>query len=119
MFLITKKIKKITYLFIFSFLVFFNVSYAASGDTFKTLIQKILNIFNSIVGLIMAFATLYFLYGILRYLIQYYDQKARVESIKVISYGLIALFVMVAVWGIVAVLNYSLFGVQGIRIPQF
>lgn len=115
-----KKTKKIFYS---SIVVFFlttpDLSFAATPKSFKELVANIVSIINGFIVLTMALSTVYFLFGILKYMTQYGDEKARAESVKTITYGLVALFVMVAIWGIVALLRTSLLGVGGAGIPQF
>lgn len=86
--------------------------------SFSWLVGNIISIINGFIYLTMALATIYFLFGILRYMTQYGDEKVRAESVKTISYGLMSLFIMVSIWGIIAILQTSLLG-GGIGIPQF
>jgi len=86
--------------------------------TFQSIIQGLLEILLSVaVPLIVSLAVVYFLFGIVKYLISAGDETRRKESIKVITFGLIALFVMVSVWGLVSLITNT-FGVS-VGIPQF
>lgn len=58
-------------------------------------------IINPLIYLIMALALLYFLIGVFKY-IRETDAK-RAEAAKMILWGIIGLFVMVSVWGLVNV----------------
>lgn len=86
--------------------------------TFKSIIQDLLEIIvGTLVPLVISLAVIYFLYGIVKYLIAAGDETKRKESVKVITYGLIAIFVMVCVWGLVSFITNT-FGVS-VGIPQF
>ena len=75
-------------------------------NDFESLIKTIVeNIFNPLVGLILTLALVYFLWGIVKYLQSVGDETKRQEGIKMMTYGIIALFVMVSVWGLVKVLK--------------
>jgi len=86
--------------------------------TFQSIIQGLLEILLGVaVPLIVSLAVVYFLFGIVKYLLSAGDETKRKESIKVITFGLIALFVMVSVWGLVSLITNT-FGVS-VGIPQF
>jgi hypothetical protein len=50
-----------------------------------------------------------FFWGLIKYLVEVGEQKS--EGLKIMFYGVIAIFVMVSLWGIIRVLQ-STFGVQ-------
>ena len=73
---------------------------------FKTLINTITkNVFNPLVGILMALALIYFFVGIVKYMQSVGDETKRKEGVNMMTYGIIALFVMVSVWGLVNVLK--------------
>jgi predicted PurR-regulated permease PerM len=77
--------------------------------------QNIGGLFDSVIGVIndyliplaIALAVLYFLWGILKYITSGGDEEARKTAINTIIYGIIILFVMVSVWGLVNLLRGS------------
>ena len=74
--------------------------------TFSGLITLIIDkILNPLVILFVALAVFYFLWGVLKYIQSAGDEKSRKEGISMMTYGIIALFVMTAVWGLVNVLT--------------
>jgi len=86
--------------------------------TFSSIIQGILDTLLGVaVPLIISLAVVYFIFGILKYILSAGDETKRRESVKVITFGLVALFVMVSVWGLVALITDT-FGVS-VGIPQF
>lgn len=63
------------------------------------------SIIDPLVILTFSAALLYFLYGVLKYVQHADDPKERAEGVKMMSYGIVALFVMVSVWGLVGILS--------------
>jgi len=74
-------------------------------DTFLVKIQQWINV---IMPIIIALALLYFLWGVLRYMMASGDEGKRKEAQSVMLFGIIALFVMVSVWGLVSFLASTL-----------
>ncbi len=73
---------------------------------FKSLVDFLLtNIANPLVVLVVALALVYFLAGVLKYLKPSAGDNEREEARKHLTFGIIALFVMVSVWGLVRVLK--------------
>lgn len=70
-----------------------------SGDIF----DEALNIINRIVIFIIALTVVYTVYGAFRYAFGGEEEKANWKD--QILYGLIALFVMVSIWGLVNILT--------------
>jgi hypothetical protein len=68
-------------------------------------------VYRPLIALIIGFALLLFLWGIYRYIAQSGDESNAREGVKMMSYGIIILFVMVSVWGIVH-LALSFFGFE-------
>ena len=70
---------------------------------FETLLSQIGNILNMALPLIIAAAVVYFVYGIARYVMSG-DDDAKAAAKGKIIYGIIGLFVMISVWGLVRLL---------------
>lgn len=87
-----------------------------SDATFANIVDKLITIVGNLVYLVLALGLLSFLYGLYGYIVNSGDENKRKESIQYIVYGLIGLFVMVAVWGLVAILA-NVLG-QSVSIPQ-
>lgn len=67
---------------------------------------------NQIIGLLFVAATVVFLWGVIKYVVAGGDEKKLDEGRNFIIYGLIGLFVMLAMWGIVRAVCSSIFGVS-------
>lgn len=66
------------------------------------------------VPLIIGIAMLLFLWGIARFMFSGGDEKVLADTKRLMVWGIIALFFMVSVWGIVKVLQQDLFGGYGV-----
>ncbi len=66
-------------------------------------------ILNGLVGLAILVAILAFFWGLLKYLFQGGGEN-KAEALKVMFYGVVAIFVMVSIWGIIRLLQNT-FGV--------
>lgn len=74
-------------------------------------ITRIIN--NSIIPLIFALATVFFIWGAVKYLIiGAADEKNREQGRQFMIWGIIALAVMLSVWGLVGILSAT-FGITG------
>jgi fumarate reductase subunit D len=60
---------------------------------------------SSVVPLMITLATVYFLWGVLSYIMAAGDEKKLTEARYYILYGLIGLFVIVAMWGLVSIIT--------------
>lgn len=89
-------------------------------DTYAGLIENILTIIRSLTGLCAALALLFFIFGIIKYVASGDSAAKRTESVQTITYGLIALFVLITVWSLVGLLQDSLLTGEnpGLNIPQ-
>jgi hypothetical protein len=86
---------------------------------FSGLVQNIINIIDPLVVLAIVLAVMFFLFAVVKYLTQYGNEKARSDSVKTITWGIVGLFAMVAMWGLVKLIQQSLVGGSGTGIPQF
>lgn len=77
---------------------------ALAAQDVESLIDKILGIINLVIPLLIAVAVVIFLYGVVKYITAGASEESRKEARSVMLYGIIGLFVMVAVWGLVNVL---------------
>ena len=91
-----------------------------SGDaTLKTLISGIITIMSSIVPLLIGAAVVFFLYGVLVFIVKSSSGNAdgRKEGRNFMVFGIIGIAVMVSVWGLVMFVTASLG--TNTAVPQF
>ncbi|PIR69564.1 MAG: hypothetical protein COU47_02305 [Candidatus Niyogibacteria bacterium CG10_big_fil_rev_8_21_14_0_10_46_36] len=94
----------------FAALAVLMLPFLAEAQTINTLLQDISDILNTVIPILMILATLIFLWGIITYITAAGDEEKLKSARTYIIWGLIGLFVMVAVWGLVQVL-LNTFGV--------
>jgi hypothetical protein len=80
-----------------------------SGKTATQLLGDITGIIQAIIPILIGAALLVFLWGVLKYLFSK-DAKSKTEGTNFIIWGIISLFVMVALWGLVNILQSSFLG---------
>lgn len=71
--------------------------------------QIIKDLINTLLPIIIALTVLVFVYGIFKMVLSGDDAKGREEARGYIIFGIIALFVMVSVWGLVNILVSTLY----------
>jgi len=69
------------------------------------LIQQLQGLLNLTVPLLIGFAVVWFLWNVIQYFMNTDDATKKSDSIKKMGYGLLAIFVMVSIWGIIYFLN--------------
>lgn len=111
--------KKITYLFVLGLICFPAIASALTlGEVFINITSTIL---NPLVGLFLTAAVVIFFWGMVKYIYSL-GEKEKTEGRSLMIWGVIALFVMVSVWGLVKAVGLT-FGitdntpVQGVVIP--
>ena len=71
-------------------------------------ITQVVNPIKQILGLalpiLFVLAILYFVWGLAKYILAAGDDGSKAEGRNIMTWGVIALFVMVSVWGLVAIL---------------
>jgi hypothetical protein len=82
---------------------------AAAATLFDTL-KTASVFFNAIIGLFITLAIVVFFWGLIKYLWSMDNENAH-EGLKQMFWGLIAIFVMVSIWGLIKLIQGTL-GVQ-------
>jgi uncharacterized membrane-anchored protein len=93
-----------------SFLTPFLAFAAPETADVEGVIRVIGEIISSLIPIVVALALLYFLWGLAQFIYKSGDSSAQEEGKNKMIWGIIALFVMVSVWGIVRVIGQTLFG---------
>ena len=93
---------------------------ATYAATLTDIVNTVGNLISLATPIVLALALVYFFWGLANFILSSGEADKRNEAIAIMIYGVIALFVMVSVWGIVNVLQ-STFQVQSsgdIRAPS-
>ena len=83
---------------------------AVGGPTVFNLLGTISAILNVVIPILITLAVLYTIWGVIKYATAK-ESEDQAEGRRVIITGIIGLFVIVSIWGLVAVLN-STFGIN-------
>ena len=77
------------------------------------------NLFNNMIALFITMAIVIFFWGLIKYLWSM-DQENAHEGIKIMFWGLIAIFVMVSIWGLIRLLQttFAVGGTTEITAPK-
>lgn len=84
--------------------------FAANSTTVETLIGQVGAWIDALVPIVMVLALLYFFWGLAQYIMNAGDEAKAKEGKSIMIYGVIALFVMISIWGLVGFLQRT-FGV--------
>lgn len=85
-------------------------SVARAQGTLIDIIGAFQNIIDALVPFIISLAVFAILFGLTKYAFKAGDSKAQDEGRRIIFGGIVALFVMVSVWGFVVILQNFFFG---------
>ena len=77
----------------------------ASAQTLLNTLGFISTVLNDVVWLLITIAIIVFFWGLIQYLLSINEAEKRNEGLKIMTYGIIALFVMVSIWGIIRLLQ--------------
>ena len=75
------------------------ITYAQLDNT-QDLIYAIADIIESLITVVGASALLAFMWGLAKFIFKASDENAKEEGKNIMKWGLVALFVMMTVWGI-------------------
>ena len=79
----------------------------AQADTsyFDTLLTDIGGFITNLVPVLIGVAVVVFIYGVIKYTISGDDEEERKKARSLMIYGIIAIFVIVSIWGLIAILQ--------------
>ncbi|MFT5280903.1 MAG: uncharacterized membrane protein YidH (DUF202 family) [Flavobacteriaceae bacterium] len=108
--------------YVFGFLLVPGLVFAQSGastcdrgsgslGTFVDYITCILS--KGVVQLLIAIAVVVFIMGVIKYIMNAENPEKRTEGKNFMIYSIVAITVMVSVWGLVAILSNTVFGPNG------
>ena len=81
-------------------------------ETFKEAVYFVLDLLEMTIPIIISFALLVFLWGLAKMILHGGNEGQYEDGRRIAFYGVIALFVMLSVWGIIAVLQNTFLGIQ-------
>lgn len=78
--------------------------------TFQSLVGKIILAVNSAIPMLATLAMVLFFWGLVNYIYRSGDTKARAKGRELVVWGLVAMFVIMSLWGILRLLCVSFIG---------
>ncbi len=94
------------------------VAYAAK-DSVSGLITELNNLFSVyIIPFLITLAVFGFVYGVVKFFLNPDNEEGRKKGKDFIIWGLIALFVIVAMWGIVGIIGKTFIDDFGLKTPS-
>jgi len=99
-----------------TFILGYSLLPLVAGAQIDTILQRTGSTLNNIVGLLFILATIIFLWGVIQFIAKSGDEAGRAKAKGIMTWGIIGLAVMTAVWGIVTLL-IQYFGVGGVGVP--
>lgn len=102
----------------FAFAQTFNTGSRGNNDLFDILytVGDILQLITMIVG---ALALLYFFWGLSMFIFYANQEEKRKEGRQVILWGLIALFIIFSIWGLIQVMQNTFLNDTTVRLENF
>lgn len=94
-----------------------SVTLAAGVDSFVSLVALLMQYVAMLIPFVVALTVLVFLWGIFKLVFSGDSDAAVTEGKKFMTWGIVSLFVMVSVWGLVRIFTATFFGNQ-LFIPQ-
>lgn len=91
---------------------------SVQSGTIQSVICIIGNILNTLIPILVVLAVFYFIWGVVKYFISD-DEEAKKKGRSMIINGLIGLVVIVAMWGLVAIITktFDLNGQVNVTVP--
>lgn len=85
--------------------------FAQQLGNIETLVRSIGRLIDLALPIVVAIALLAFFWGLVKFIFAQGNEEAQADSKKIMLWGIIALFVMVSVWGLVRFIGNA-FGIQ-------
>jgi len=79
--------------------------------TFADLVKEFVGLVNIVIPVLFSLALVLFLWGGVRYIYKAGDAKGKSEERSALGWGLLALFILFSIWGIIRLLEEAFLGV--------
>lgn len=90
------------------------VAHGQQLGNIEALVLSFRRIIDILIPLVAAIALLYFFWGLAKFILNAQDEEAREQGKQIMIWGIVALFVIVSVWGLVQWIGSAL----GVGTPQ-
>jgi len=85
----------------FSLLGMFALPAVAFAQTVQSVLSVFKDILNALIPILITAALVAFFYGLAKYILSSSDTEGKVGARKIMVAGLVSLFIMVSIWGII------------------
>ncbi len=92
------------YIFIFGLILIPNLAFARTGETLASLVEVVVRYLNLALVLLMALATFFFIFYVIKYFIIDADSDKN-EAKTYVIYSIIGFFLIFSFWGLVNILQ--------------
>lgn len=82
-----------------------SIAFAQQITDANTLTTKLTNLGNTFIGILIAFAVIWIIVNVVRFIIKADDPGARGPIQSAILWGIVGLFVILSIWGLVRILT--------------
>ena len=89
------------------------LAFAQTLDNLETLVDSIGNLVGLALPIVVGIALLAFFWGLVKFIFSQGNEEAKGDAKKIMLWGVIALFVMVSVWGLIRFIGNALGVDQG------
>lgn len=89
------------------------LSYAQNPKNFKELADQLANIMNAAVIILITAGIAIYFFGAIKHILDHGESEDSWEMRKFLMMGMVVLFVMLSIWGILEILGNSFSGQQG------
>lgn len=96
------------YVFLTFLIALFPAQAGAAIDNIQDLLVLSVDLFQQLVYVVFGFALLTFFWGLAKFILNASDAKSHEDGRRLMVWGIIALFVMVSIWGIIGLLQDDL-----------
>ena len=113
--------KKITsFIVVFLTTIIPVISFARAPQDFRGVIVLFINLLLKMLPIVFGLAILVFWWGLAKFILKAGDESAREEGKQIMKWGIVALFVIVSMWGIIGFLRseFSITGDGNFPIPR-
>ena len=100
-------------LVIFGTLLAPGLAFAQGTGDLASFILVIGHIINLLVPMVSTLAVVYFFYGLAKYILNAGDEDKRKEAQGVMTWGVLALFIIVTIWGIIGFIQATIGNTAG------
>ena len=92
-------------------------SSGSTPENFSDVICIFIDLISTAIPIVAGLALVVFFWGLANFILKAGDEKGREEGKNVMKWGIVALFVLVSIWGIVMFLHGDIFGYSPVGLP--